>query len=113
MPLVYGELRRAARRWMGRQPPDHSLHATGLVHEVYLRLVDFHEVTWRDRAHFLAVCAQLMRRILVDYARARGCRKRGESLASSPVDGLSLEAWRRTAALQRGLARVQKVEVGC
>jgi RNA polymerase sigma factor (TIGR02999 family) len=77
MPLVYHELRRAARHQMGHQRPNHTLQATALVNEVYLRLVNFREVNWQDRAHFLAVCAKMMRRILVDFARSRQYQKRG------------------------------------
>jgi RNA polymerase sigma factor (TIGR02999 family) len=75
--LVYDELRRAAHRYMVRERPGHTLQTTALVNEVYLRLVDLREVTWQDRAHFLAVCARLMRRVLTDFARARASRKRG------------------------------------
>jgi RNA polymerase sigma factor (TIGR02999 family) len=77
MPLVYDELRQAARRHMAQQRPDHTLQATALVNEVYLRLVNFREVEWQDRAHFFAVCAKLMRRILIDFARSRHYQKRG------------------------------------
>jgi RNA polymerase sigma-70 factor, ECF subfamily len=76
MPIVYEELRRAARRYMVHQPPDHTLQTTALVNEVYLRLVNFREVSWQDRAHFFAVCAKLMRRILIDLARSRQYQKR-------------------------------------
>jgi RNA polymerase sigma factor (TIGR02999 family) len=77
MPLVYEGLRQAARRHMAQQRADHTLQATALVNEVYLRLVNFREVQWQDRAHFFAVCAKLMRRILVDFARSRHYQKRG------------------------------------
>jgi RNA polymerase sigma factor (TIGR02999 family) len=76
-PLVYHELHRAARRHMTRQPPDRTLQATALVNEVYLRLVNFREASWQNRAHFYAVCAKLMRRILVDSARGRQYLRRG------------------------------------
>jgi RNA polymerase sigma factor (TIGR02999 family) len=76
-PLVYAELRRLAHRYMAQEQPDHTLQTTALVHEAYLRLVDIREVTWQDRAHFLAVCARLMRRVLTDFARSRGYLKRG------------------------------------
>jgi RNA polymerase sigma factor (TIGR02999 family) len=76
MPLVYNELRRSARRHLRHERPDHTLEATALVNEVYLRLLRVTEVSWRDRAHFFAVAAQLMRRILVDAARARTRVKR-------------------------------------
>ena len=75
-PLVYRELHRLAAVYMARERPDHTLQATALVHEVYLRLVDLQGVGWRDRAHFFAVAARTMRRILVDFARARGYQKR-------------------------------------
>ena len=74
-PLVYRELHRSAKRYMGRQQPDHTLQTTALVNEVYLRLVDFKAVTWEDRAHFFAACAQLMRRILTDWARRQSYLK--------------------------------------
>src|SRR5580700_9763375 len=77
-PLVYRELHRAAQRYMARQQPDHTLQTTALVNEVYLRLVAFKEVSWVDRAHFFAVCAQLMRRILTDWARGQQYLKRGK-----------------------------------
>jgi RNA polymerase sigma-70 factor (ECF subfamily) len=77
VPLIYGELRRLARGYMRRERPDHTLQATALVHEVYLRLMEEHPVDWQSRAHFFAVAAQLMRRILVDHARAHNAAKRG------------------------------------
>ena len=76
-PLVYAELRRLARRYMRHEPPGNTLQTTALVHEAYLRLVDAAGVDWQDRAHFFAVSAQMMRRILVDAARARASAKRG------------------------------------
>ena len=77
MPLVYEELRRLARQYLQRERSDHTLQATGLVHEAYLRLVDQSSMTWQNRAHFFAVSAQVMRRILVDYARNHRAEKRG------------------------------------
>jgi len=82
IPLVYEDLRRMARGYMHGERSGHTLQTTALVHEAYERLVDAPHVHWRDRAHFLAVCAQLMRRILVDYARSRNYLKRG---AGAPV----------------------------
>lgn len=76
-PLVYDELRRRARHYLRGERPDHTLRPTALVHEVYLRLVHLDEVEWQDRAHFFALAARQMRRILVDSARARRYRKRG------------------------------------
>jgi RNA polymerase sigma-70 factor (ECF subfamily) len=77
VPLVYEELHRLARRYMRQERPDHTLQATSLVNEAYLRLIDVKRVEWRDRAHFLAVAAQMMRRILVESARNRRRQKRG------------------------------------
>ena len=77
IPLLYGELHRLARRYMRQERPDHTLQATSLVNEAYLRLIDVNRVEWRDRAHFLAVAAQMMRRILVESARNRRRQKRG------------------------------------
>jgi RNA polymerase sigma factor (TIGR02999 family) len=76
-PLVYEELHRAAHRRMAREQPGHMLQTTALINEVYLRLVDLRDVSWQDRAHFFAVCARLMRRILTDAARSRRYLKRG------------------------------------
>jgi RNA polymerase sigma-70 factor (ECF subfamily) len=76
-PLVEAELRRLARGYMSRERHDHTLQATALVNEAFLRLTDARQVQWQDRVHFLAVSARLMRRVLVDYARSRGYRKRG------------------------------------
>src|SRR5215207_8277504 len=77
IPLVYNELWRLARAYMRRQQPDHTLQTTALVNEAYLRLIDVNQVSWQNRAHFYAVSAQLMRRVLVDLARARSANKRG------------------------------------
>jgi RNA polymerase sigma factor (TIGR02999 family) len=77
LPAVQKELHRVARGYMRRERPDHTLQATALVNEAYLRLVDQTRVTWKNRAHFIAVAARLMRRILVDHARARTAKKRG------------------------------------
>lgn len=74
-PIVYAELRRLARHYMSRERPDNTLQATALVNEAYLRLVDYNRMSWENRAHFFAVCAQLMRRILVDHARGRNLKR--------------------------------------
>jgi RNA polymerase sigma factor (TIGR02999 family) len=76
IPMVYDELRRLARRQLRRERPGHSLQATQLVHEAYLRLADA-DVDWRNRTHFLSVAARVMRRILVEHARAKRSQKRG------------------------------------
>jgi RNA polymerase sigma-70 factor (ECF subfamily) len=77
MPLVYDELHRLAHRYLRRERVGHTLQTTALVNEAYMRLIDAKEVEWTDRAHFFAISANLMRRILVDYARSRGYEKRG------------------------------------
>ena len=77
IPLVHGELRRLARRHMARQRKGHTLQPSALVNEAYVRLVDLSRVRWQDRAHFFAMSSRLMRRILVDHARARQSLKRG------------------------------------
>jgi len=76
-PLVYDELRKSAKRHMARERDGHTLQTTALINEVYLRLVNLDDVGWQDRAHFFAICARLMRRILTDYARSRSYLKRG------------------------------------
>jgi RNA polymerase sigma-70 factor (ECF subfamily) len=85
-PLVYGELHRAAQRYMARERSGHLLQTTALVNEVYLRLVDCAQIDWQDRAHFFAVSARLMRRILVDSSRERDTRKRGRNIPHISLD---------------------------
>jgi len=101
MPLVYAELHRLAKRYMGHEHAGHSLQTSALVNEAYLRLVEAHGVRWQNRAHFFAVSAQIMRRILVDFARSRQNLKRGggalqitldEGLIISPDSGADLLA---------------------
>ena len=77
MPIVYEELRRLARRRLRTERPGHPLQTTALVNEAYLRLVDVRQIRWQDRGHFFAMSARLMRRILVEFARAQRCAKRG------------------------------------
>jgi RNA polymerase sigma-70 factor (ECF subfamily) len=78
LPLVEAELRRLARAYMARERIGHTLQATALVNEAFLRLIDARQVAWQDRAHFLGISARLMRRVLVDHARTRDARKRGD-----------------------------------
>src|SRR5438876_10458826 len=86
MPLVYDELHRSAHFHMAREAPDNTLQTTALVNEVYLRLVGGQPVPVNDRAHFFAVCATMMRRILTDFARARNSQKRGCWAEHAPLD---------------------------
>jgi len=99
IPLVHEELRRVARRHMAHERAEHTLQATALVNEAYMRLVDVQRVKWQNRAHFFAMSARLMRRILVDFARSRRYQKRGggaqkvtldEALVVSPEPGSDL-----------------------
>jgi len=85
-PLVYGELHRRARRFIGRERAGHSLQPTALIHEAYIRLVGSRGVDWRDRGHFYALSARLMRQILVDHARTRGRQKRGGAVRPIAFD---------------------------
>ncbi|MGD9904824.1 MAG: ECF-type sigma factor [Vicinamibacterales bacterium] len=87
-PIVYAELHRLARHYLRGERADHSLQATALVNEAYLRLVDYKRMHWRDRAHFMAAAAQAMRRILVDHAR----RRNGKRGADAPHVSLDAEA---------------------
>lgn len=92
MPLVYDQLHEAAHRYMLREVPDHSLQTTALVNELYLRLVDTPDVDWDSRAHFFAVCAKVMRRILTDFARSRDRLKRGGATELVSLDESVLAA---------------------
>jgi RNA polymerase sigma factor (TIGR02999 family) len=123
LPIVYDELRRQAARALRRESPEHTLQATALVHEAYFRLIDQQRVQFQNRAHFFGVCAQLIRRILIDHARARQAEKRGGgqtcltlgdadaqrdgSADESAVDVLALhEALERLDALDHRQARI-------
>ena len=77
-PLVYSELRRLAGRYLRKERPDHTLQSTALVHEAYLRLIDQKNVRWQNRAHFYGIAAQMMRRILINYARDQQAEKRDD-----------------------------------
>jgi RNA polymerase sigma factor (TIGR02999 family) len=85
-PLVYAELRRLAKGYMFGERPGHTLQTTALINEAYLRLIDWKNVRWQGRAHFFGVAAQLMRRILVDFARARNYAKRGGAAHQVSLD---------------------------
>ena len=113
VPLVYDELRRLARRYMRQEPPDHTLQATALVHEAYLKLVEQREIAWQNRAHFFGVAAQLMRRILVDHARARLAQKRGGSRQKISLDvavAFSPDQSEQFLALNEALDRLSQLD---
>lgn len=97
MPLVYKELRRIAHRHLRRERPDHTLQTTALVNEAYLRLIDQRQACWQNRSQFFAVAARLMRRILVDYARARLYAKRGGGLVRVTLGEVAEIAGEQTA----------------
>ena len=86
MPLVYGELRRLAAAYLRRERSNHTLQSTALVNEAFLRMVQQHEVQWRNRAHFYGIAAQMIRRILVDYARSQHAEKRGAGAVKLELD---------------------------
>jgi RNA polymerase sigma factor (TIGR02999 family) len=86
MPLVYGELRRLAAAYLRRERSNHTLQSTALVNEAFLRMVQQHEVQWRNRAHFYGIAAQMIRRILVDYARSQHAEKRGSGAIKLELD---------------------------
>ena len=112
-PVVYGELQRLARQRMARESPDHTLQPTALVNEAYLQLVNVQNVSWQDRAHFFAVCARMMRRILTDRARARGRAKRGGGAADVPLDDVpEIGSWRSSelVALDDALNRMEQMD---
>jgi len=99
IPLVHAELRRLARSYMRRESPGHLLQTTALVNEAYLRLVDQRKVKWQNRAQFFGVSAQLMRRILVDFARARDNLKRGGKARQVSLDDALVVSQEREADL--------------
>lgn len=113
MPLVYDELRRLARRCMGSERTDHTLQPTALVHEAYARLVDS-DIDWEDRAHFMAVVARAMRRVLIDHARARRSEKRGSGGTRVTLDDATVGAAGPVGIeildLDRALERLERLD---
>ena len=107
IPLVTTELRRMARRYMARERPDHTLQTSALINEAYLRLVNQRKVEWKDRAHFYAVAAQIMRHILIDHARNYQVEKRGagaHKIALDEVAELGQQRAKELVALDDALA---------
>ncbi len=92
LPLVYDELRKLAKSYMQKERPDHTLQATALVHDAYIRLVDWENVSWQNRAHFFSVAAQVMRNILVDHAVKRKTKKRDFGQRIESTENVSLQA---------------------
>lgn len=113
IPLVEGELRRLAHRHMRRESPAHTLQTTALVNEVYLKLVDQSRAHWHNRAHFFSIAAQIMRRILVDYARRNLRKKRGGGAPELPLDEAAVLTHEKSAemlALDEALARLTQLD---
>ncbi len=109
LPMVYDQLRREAQRHMAGERPDHTLQATALVHEAYLRLVGDRRIPWKNRAHFYAAAAEAMRRILLDHAKARGREKRGGGRKRVPLSVADVaESWNfeETLSLDEALRRL-------
>jgi RNA polymerase sigma factor (TIGR02999 family) len=113
LPLIYDELRRLAANYLRRERPDHTLEPTALVHEAYLRMVDQTQVNWQNRAHFFGVAAQMMRRILVDHARAHNAGKRGQDFQKLSLDeniDKSVERSHELIALDDALGELARID---
>jgi RNA polymerase sigma factor (TIGR02999 family) len=113
LPLIYDELRSLAANYLRRERPDHTLQPTALVHEAYLRMVDQTRVNWQNRAHFFGVAAQMMRRILVDHARAQSAGKRGADFQKLSLDENIDKAVERSSellALDEALSELAEID---
>ena len=112
-PLVYDELRRMAHRYMSRERKGHTLQTTALINEAYLRLVEQRNVTWANRAHFFGIAAQIMRRVLIDYARRYEYAKRGagaQRVSLEETAFVARERARELIALDEALERLAKID---
>ncbi len=112
-PLIYEELRRIAQQQLRREPDGHTLSPTALVHEAYMRLIDYTRVDWANRAHFMAVASTAMRRILVDHARGHRSLKRGGGIRPVSLDAVELGAEDRAellVAVDEALDRLKAIE---
>jgi len=113
MPFVYDELRRQARNYLSKERGSHTLQPTALVHEAYLRLVDQTRISWQNRAHFYGMAANMMRRILVDHARARATEKRGGEAVRLSIEDVQIPLEQRAAdfiALDEALEELAKFD---
>ncbi len=114
LPLVYEELHAQAARYLRRERIGHTLQTTALIHETYLKLVDQREVNWQNRAHFFGIAAQAMRRILVDYAKARHRAKRGGTDENLPLEAITLAVSEEKSidleALDEALTRLAELD---
>jgi len=111
-PLVYDELRQMARTYLRLERPDHTLQATALVHEAYLRLIDQHSVSWQNRAHFFGIASQMMRRILVNHALTRAAEKRGggEKIALNEAIEFAQQSDIDLIALDEALQELERLD---
>jgi len=113
LPLVYDELHRQAARYLRRERAAHTLQTTALIHEAYLRLIDQRDVRWQSRTHFFAIAAQMMRRVLVDYARAKHREKRGRGNVCLPLEAVTIVADEKGVdlmALDQALTRLAALD---
>jgi RNA polymerase sigma factor (TIGR02999 family) len=111
LPIIYDELRRVAHQYLHRERREQTLETTALVHEAYLKLIDQRSVNWQNRAHFFAIAAQAMRRILIDNARKRRASKReGEKIPFDDVAIISTDRARHLLALDEALLRLEKID---
>jgi RNA polymerase sigma factor (TIGR02999 family) len=114
MPLVYDELHRQAARFLRRERSDHTLQTTALIHEAYLKLIDQREANWESRTHFFAIAANLMRRILVDYARSKKREKRGGDYLILPLEEAEAVAGKEKSidlmAIDEALTKLEKID---
>jgi RNA polymerase sigma-70 factor (ECF subfamily) len=113
LPLIYKELRRLAGNYLRRERRDHTLQPTALINEVFLRLIDQHDIKWQNRAHFFGIAARLMRRILVDHARAHEAGKRGGphySLSLSKADRIAGQPSLNLLTLHLTLQRLEELD---
>ncbi|CAN5319550.1 sigma-70 family RNA polymerase sigma factor [soil metagenome] len=114
LPLVYEELHTQAARYLRRERIGHTLQTTALIHETYLKLIDQREVNWQNRAHFFGIAAQVMRRILVDYAKARHRAKRGGADETLPLEAVTLAVSEEKSidleALDEALTRLAELD---
>lgn len=113
LPVIYEELHRLASHYMRRQPSEHTLNTTALIHEAYLKLIDQKQVQWQNRAHFFGVASQAMRHILVDYARSKHAFKRGGARQKVSLDGVALVAEDRSEEwlnIDSALKKLEKID---
>jgi RNA polymerase sigma factor (TIGR02999 family) len=110
LPMVYEQLRKAAQKQMAGERPDHTLQATALVHEAYLRLVGSHQTAWENRAHFYVAAAEAMRRILIEHARKRGRIKRGGDHERAPLSAAYLIQEARPEEIMSVDAAIRRLE---